>query len=66
MVDKSREIYERNAIEIIEDDDEILWLNEKRIEDRSDHTNLVMDTRKNPSNHRKHRYRQVGKSKKKT
>ena len=33
MVDISRETYERNGIETIVDNDGILWLNEKHIEE---------------------------------
>ena len=40
MVDISRKIYERNGIEKIVDDDGILWLNEKHIEEELDHKNL--------------------------
>ena len=32
MVDISREMFERNGIETIVDNDAILWLNEKNIE----------------------------------
>ena len=34
MVSVSRKRYERNGIEKIADNDEILWLNEKYIEER--------------------------------
>ena len=40
MVDISRKIYERNGIEKTVDDDGILWLNEKHIEEELDHKNL--------------------------
>ena len=40
MVKISRKTYERNDIEIIVDNDEILWLNEKHIEEGLDHQNL--------------------------
>ena len=36
MVDISRKSYERNGIETIIDNDEILWLNEKHIEEELD------------------------------
>ena len=42
MVDISRKTYERNDIETIVDNDGILWLNEKHIEEcRLDHINVV-------------------------
>ena len=40
MVDLSRKTYERNGIETIVDNDRILWLNEKHIEEGLDHKNL--------------------------
>ena len=40
MVNISREKYERNGIETIVDNDGILWLNEKHIEEGLDHKNL--------------------------
>ena len=40
MVDISRKTYGRNGIETIVDNDGILWLNEKYIEDRLDHKYL--------------------------
>ena len=36
MVDISRKAYERNGVEAIVDNDGILWLNEKQIEERLD------------------------------
>ena len=56
MADISRKIYERNAIEIIVDNDGILWLNEKHVEEGVDHKNLREITIKYRSYHRKHRY----------
>ena len=40
MIDISRERYERNGMEKIVDTDNILWLNEKYIEEGLDHKNL--------------------------
>ena len=40
MVDISRETYERNGMETIVDNDGILWLNEKHLEEGLDHENL--------------------------
>ena len=56
MVDISRKTYERNGIEAIVDNDRILWLNDKHIEEGLDHKNLQEITIKYHSDHRKHRY----------
>ena len=40
MIDKSRKTYERNGIETIADNDGILWLNEKLIEQGLNHENV--------------------------
>ena len=40
MVDISRKTHERNGIETIIDNDEILWLNEKHIKEGLDHKDL--------------------------
>ena len=63
MVDISRKTYERNGIETIVDNDGILWLNEKHIEERLGHKNLQEITTKY-SDHRKHRYELVEEPKK--
>ena len=55
MVETSRKRYERNDIEIIVDNDGILWSNEKNIEEGLDYKNLREITAKYSSNHRKHR-----------
>ena len=64
MVDISRNTYERNGIETIIDNDRILWLNEKHIEEGLDHKHLREITRKYNSNHRKHRYELIEEPKK--
>ena len=56
MVDISRKTYGKNGIETIVDNDGILWLNEKHIEEGLDHKNLREITIKYHSDHRKHRY----------
>ena len=56
MVDISRKTYERNSIETIVDNDQILWLNEKHIQKGLDHKNLRKITTKHHLGHRKHRY----------
>ena len=40
MVDISRKTYVRNGIEAIADNDGILWLNERHIEEGLNHKNL--------------------------
>ena len=65
MVDISRETYERNGIETIVDNDGILWLNEKYIEEElEEHKNLREITIKYNSDHRKRRYEIVNEPKK--
>ena len=59
MVDISRKTYERNGIETIGNNEGILWLNEKHIEEGLDHKNLREITTKYHSDHRKHRYELV-------
>ena len=44
MVDDSRKKYERNGVETIVNDDETLWLNEKQIEEGSDHEKSLVTT----------------------
>ena len=56
MVNISREMSERNAIEAIVDNDGILRLNEKHIEEGLDHKHLWEIAIKHHSDHRKHRY----------
>ena len=59
MVDIKRKKYERNDVETIVDNDEVLWLNEKHIKEGFDHKNLQEITTKYHSDHRKHRYELV-------
>ena len=56
MVDISREAYEISGIETAEDNDGILQVNEKRIEERLDQKTLQEITTKYYSDHRKHRH----------
>ena len=65
MVDISREMLERNGIGKIVDNDEVLWLNEKLLEEGLDYKNLREITIKYHSDHRKHRYELVEEPKKK-
>ena len=46
MVDRSRKTYERNGIEAVVDNDGILWLNKKHIEEQLDHEHLRIITLK--------------------
>ena len=59
MADISRKTYKRNGIETIVDNDGILWLNEKHIEEGLDHKKLREITIKYHPDHRKHRYELV-------
>ena len=63
MFDTSRKTYESNSIETIVDNDGILQLNEKDIEEGLDHKNLREITVKYHSDHRKQRYELVGEPK---
>ena len=56
IVDLSRKTYERGGIETIVDNDGILWLDEKHIEEGLDHKNLQEIAMKYYPNHKKHRY----------
>ena len=56
MVDISRKTYEGSGIETTADNYEILWLNEKHIEEGLGHKNLQEITIKYHSDHRKHIY----------
>ena len=66
MVDISRETYVRNGIEAIVENDGILWLNKKHIEEGLNHKNLRQITTKYNLNHRKHRYELVEEPKNKS
>ena len=50
----SRKTHKRNCIETIVNNDEILWLNEKHIEEGLDHKNVQQITTKHHSDPRKH------------
>ena len=64
MADISRETYERNGIQTIADNDGILYLNDKHIEEGLDHKNAHEIASKYHLDHRKHRYELVDKPKK--
>ena len=63
MVNISRKT-SKNGIETIVDNDGILWLNEKHVEEGLDHKNLRATTLKELSDHRKSIYQLVDKPKK--
>ena len=63
-VDISRKTYEWNDIEMKVDNDGILWLNEKHIEEGLGHKNLEEITTKYHLDHRKHRHELVTRPKK--
>ena len=57
MVDvSSRKTYEKNGLKTIVDNEGILWLHEKYIEEGLDHKNLRQSRVKYLSDHTKHRY----------
>ena len=66
MLDKIRKTYERNGIETMVDNNGVLWLNEKLIEEGSDHKHLQEITIKYHSDHKKHRYELVEETKNNT
>ena len=65
MVCTCKKTYERNGIETIVDNDEILWLYEKHIARGLDHKNLQEIIIKYYSDRRKHRDELDNKSRKK-
>ena len=64
MVDISRRTFERNGKEKIVDNDGILWLNEKHLEEKLDHKRFQEITIKYHSDHRNYRYELVKEPKK--
>ena len=58
MIEISAETYEKNVIDVIVDDNGILWLNEKHIEEKLRHKNLSIITKKYKI-YKKHRYELV-------
>ena len=59
MVDISKKTHENNDIEVIVDDIDMPWLNEKHIEEKLGHKNLPATTSKYDPVHRKYRYELV-------
>ena len=64
MPNISEKMYEKIEIETILDNDGILWLNKKHIEEGLDCKNLREITTKYHPDHRKHKYELVGEPKK--
>ena len=56
MVNITKEMYENNGIEVITDNLNTLWLNEKHVEQQLGHKNLWAVTRKYDEEYRKCRY----------
>ena len=52
-------MYAKRVVETIVNNDGMLWLNEKHIEEGLYHKNVWMTTVKHLSDHRKHRYELV-------
>ena len=59
MIDITKETLENNDIEVIVDGVNILWLNEKDIEEQLGHKNLPVITNKYEKIYEKHRYELV-------
>ena len=64
MVHISRKTYGNNDIEVIVVGNGTLWLNKKHIEEKLDHKNLPVITKKYDPLYKKHRYELVDKPKK--
>ena len=64
MLNISRKTYERNGKKILLDNDRIMWLKEKHIEEGLHYKGLREITIKYHSDHRKHRYELVDEPKK--
>ena len=64
MVHISTKTYEKNGIETMIDNDRILWLNQKHMEEELYHKKLREITIKYFSDNRKHRYELVKETKK--
>ena len=64
MVNIDKETYENNNIEAIVDDIDMLWLNEKHIEEKLGHKNLLVITNKYHQVYKKHRHELVNEPKK--
>ena len=64
MVNIDKETYENNNIEAIADGIDMLWLNEKHIEEKLGHKNLLVITNKYDQVYKKHRHELVNEPKK--
>ena len=58
------ETYEKNGVEVIVDNSDTLWLNEKHIKEVLDHANLAAITRRYNSKYRKHKLEIIDEPKK--
>ena len=61
---QKQKTYERNSVKTMVDNDEILWLNKKHIEEGLDHINLWKVTIKCHLDHKKNRFELVDEPKK--
>ena len=55
MVNITRETYENSGIEVIADEDDELWLNERHVQEQLRLKNLPALTNKHPKEHKKQR-----------
>ena len=62
MVNITKEMYQNNSIEVITDNFNTLWLNEKHVEQRVGHKNLRAVTRRYDEEYRKCRYELIDES----
>ena len=62
MVNITKEMYENNGIEVITDNLNTLWLNERHVKKQLGHKNLPAVTNKYDKEYRKHRYELIDES----
>ena len=62
MVNITKEMYENNGIEVITDNLNILWQNEKHVEQQLGHKNLRTVTNKYDEEYRKRKYELIDES----
>ena len=64
ITDITKEIWAKSGVEVMADDDGILWLKEKHIKSNLGYSNLPVVANKRDSSYKKHRYELVNKPKK--
>ena len=62
MVNITKEMYENNGIEVITDNLNTLWLNERHVQQQLGHRNLRVVTNKYDEEYRKRRYELIDES----